>query len=195
VTYDSAAAAIATRVLAAPPTLGAGRLVCVDGPSGSGKSTLAAAVVQAFHDRPGVRVEALRMEDVYDGWAGLDAGMSTVADSVVGPLSLGRPGRYRRFDWHAAAFAEERVVPPCDVLVVEGVGAWSRAVRDAVTCLVWVDTPSDVRLERGVARDGDALRERLLAWRAQEDAMFAREGTRSQADVVVDGRTGAVADR
>jgi uridine kinase len=78
--------------------------------------------------------------------------------------------------------------------VVEGVGAWSRAVRDAATCLVWVDTPSDVRLERAVARDGEALRERLLAWRAQEDAVFAREGTSSRADVVVDGRTGAVAD-
>ena len=193
-TYDAAAAAIATRVLAAPPTLGAGRLVCVDGPSGSGKSTLAAALVRAFRDR-GALVEVLRMEDVYDGWAGLDAGMATVAESVVGPLSLGRPGRYRRFDWHAAAFAEERVVPPCDVLVVEGVGAWSRTIRDAVTCLVWADTPSDVRLERAVARDGEALRERLLAWRAQEDAVFAREGTSSRADVVVDGRTGAVADR
>jgi uridine kinase len=90
------------------------------------------------------------------------------------------------------AFAEEHVFSPCDVLVVEGVGAWSRALGAAVTCLVWADTPSDVRLERSVARDGEAVRERLLAWRAQEDAMFAREGTRAHADVVVDGQTGSI---
>ena len=40
-TYEAAAASVVTSVLAAPPTLGAGRLVCVDGPSGAGKSTLA----------------------------------------------------------------------------------------------------------------------------------------------------------
>ena len=41
---DATAAGIVASVLAAPPTLGAGRLVCVDGPSGSGKTTLAAAL-------------------------------------------------------------------------------------------------------------------------------------------------------
>ena len=38
-------------VLAAPPTLGAGRLVCVDGPAGSGKTTLAAALDRALPRR------------------------------------------------------------------------------------------------------------------------------------------------
>ena len=112
---------------------------------------------------------------------------------MVAPLALGRPGRYRRFDWHSLSFAEECTVSPCDVLVVEGVGAWSSSIAEAVTCLVWADTPSDVRLERGVARDGEALRERLLAWRALEDAVLAQEGTRAHADVVVDGQTGKVA--
>lgn len=199
-TYEAAADAVVTSVLAAPPTLGTGRLVCVDGPSGSGKSVLAAALNRAFRDRlrsPGAaasasHVRVLHMDNVYDGWAGLAAGMATVAVSVLAPLALGQPGRYRRFDWHTMAFAEERVVPPCDVLVVEGVGAWSSAVAATVTCLVWADTPSDVRLERGVVRDGEAMRGRLLAWRAQEDEMFARERTRSHADVVVDGQTGSV---
>ena len=192
---EAAAAHVVAAVLAAPATLGAGRLVCVDGPSGSGKTTLAAALDRCFRDalRPvSGRVRVLHLDDVYDGWDGLAAGMAEVATSVVGPLRSGGTGRYRRFDWHAMARAEERTVPPCDVLVVEGVGAWSSAVRDAVTCLVWVETPSAVRLERGVARDGEALRPRLLAWRAQEEAMYAAERTREHADVVVDGQTGTV---
>jgi uridine kinase len=135
------------------------------------------------------------MDSVYAGWDGLAAGMSTVAGSVIEPLSAGRAGRYRRYDWHAAAFAEECLVSPCDVLVVEGVGSAGTAYAHLVTCLVWLDTPSDVRLRRGLERDGDGVRERLLAWREQEEAMFARERTRERADVLVDGRTGATRRR
>ena len=56
-----------------------------------------------------------------------------------------------------------------------------------MTLLVWVDTPSDVRLARGLERDGEPMREHWLRWRVQEDAMFARHRTRERADVVVDG--------
>lgn len=197
---DLVAAEIVAWVRAAPPTLGAGRLVCVDGPSGSGKTSLAAALNRAFRDAlraPGTsadraHVRLLHMDNVYDGWAGLASGMATVASDVVAPLAAGRPGRYRRYDWHRMAFAEERVVEPVDVLMVEGVGSGGSAYDAAITCLVWVDTPSDVRLRRSLARDGEAMRARLLAWRQQEDAMFARERTRERADLVVDGQTGTV---
>jgi uridine kinase len=187
---DAAGAAVAERVLASPATLGAGRLVCVDGPSGSGKTTLAAAVVR--HLGGAARVRVLHMDDVYDGWAGLAAGMATVATSVVAPLADGRAGHYRRYDWHRGVFAEEHVVEPCDVLVVEGVGAGQASYAAGTTCLVWVEAPSAVRLARGLARDGDAAREALTAWRALEQEMFARERTRRRADLVVDGLSGAV---
>jgi len=195
---DATAAGIVASVLAAPPTLGAGRLVCVDGPSGSGKTTLAAALNRGFRDvlrRPGepasaAHVRLLHMDNLYDGWAGLAAGMATVTSSVVAPLRSGRPGRYRRYDWHRMQFAEERVVPPADVLVVEGVGSAGPGFYDVITCLVWVDTPSDVRLERGLLRDGVGASDHLRAWREQEAAMFARERTWERADVVVDGASG-----
>jgi uridine kinase len=186
-------------VLELPPTLGGGRLVCVDGPAGSGKTTLAAALRRGFRDAlrgagapaDPVPVRVLHMDNVYAGWAGLDEGIATVATSVVAPLRDGRPGHYRRYDWHRACFAEQRVVAPCDVLVIEGVGSGSSSYDDAITCLVWVDTPSDVRLSRGLARDGEQLREQWPAWTAREQAMFARERTRDRADLVVDGTVGS----
>jgi hypothetical protein len=195
---DTVVPAVVASVLAAPPTLGAGRLVCVDGPAGSGKTTLAAALDQAFRDAlrpPGTpparaRVQTLHMDDVYDGWAGLTAGIATIASSVVAPLSAGEPGRYRRYDWHRMGFAEEHAVAPCDVLVVEGVGSGGSSYDAAITCLVWLETPSDLRLRRGLDRDGEQMRAQWLAWRDQEDAMFARERTRERAHLVVDGTTG-----
>jgi uridine kinase len=195
---DAVAADLVRSVLEQPPTLGKGRLVCVDGPAGSGKTTLAAALDRGFRDalRPvgapaeRTHVRTVHMDNVYEGWTGLTAGMVTVARQVVAPLRAGRPGRYRRYDWHSGALAEERVVEPCDVLLVEGVGAGGTdhdGYDDAITCLVWIDTPSDVRLARGIERDGEQQRDHWLAWRAQEDAMFARERTRERADVLVPG--------
>lgn len=197
-TVDATATDIVAAVLASPPTLGSGRLVCVDGPAGSGKTTLAAALNRSFRGRLRAtgsdesQVRMLHMDNVYDGWTGLDSGLDTVAASVVGPLLEGHPGRYRRYDWHRAGFAEERVLPPCDVLLMEGVGSGGRldGYADAVTCLVWVDTPFDVRLDRGLRRDGDDQRCHWLAWQRQEAAMFARERIRDRADVLVDGTSG-----
>ena len=189
---DRRAATVMASVLAKPPTLGAGRLVCVDGPAGSGKTTLAEALRRAARDLlPGRgTVQVVHMDNLYAGWSGLDVGMATVAASVVEPLRAGRPGRYRRFDWYAMAFAEERVVDPVDVLILEGVGSAAAAYDDAITCLVWVEAPPAVRLERGLARDGEPLRDHWEAWQAQEDAMFARERTRERADVTLDGVSG-----
>jgi uridine kinase len=166
--------------------------VCVDGPAGSGKTTLADALVRRLAAEPSVEVELLHMDDVYDGWAGLATGMTTVWASVVEPLRAGREGRYRRFDWHRDAFAEGHTVRPVDVLVVEGVGSGGSSYADAISLLVWVTAPPDVRLRRGLERDGEQLRDQWLAWHEVEASLFARERTRERADVVVDGVTGAI---
>ena len=189
---DLLAGDLVTSVLAHTPTLGSGRLVCVDGPAGSGKTTLAAALDRRLRATDGAPARLVHLDDVYPGWAGLAEGMRIVATSVVAPLRAGRPGRYRRYDWHAGRFAEERVVPPGGVLILEGVGAGAAVYADAVTLLVWVDTPPDARLTRGLARDGEAMRDEWLAWQKQEEAMFVRERTRERADVVVDGLTGTI---
>lgn len=169
-----------------PATLGDGRLVCVDGPAGSGKTSLGRAVVSAA----GSGARLVHMDDLYEGWSGL----ATVGDplgSLLRPLAAGSPGTYRRYDWHVAAFAETVTVPPSSLLVVEGVGSGLRAYADLCTVLVWVTAPWDLRLARGIERDGEHLREHWLRWRHDEEELFAREGTAQRADVLVDG-TGAV---
>jgi len=166
-----------------PATLGEGRLVCIDGPTGSGKSTLAAEV---SHAAAGT-VAVMHVDDLLAGWDGLHAVARTVRHGLLEPLSQGRPGRYRRYDWHAARFAEERVVAPVDLLVLEGVGAGDSSYASWITTLVWMDAPPDVRLERSVRRDGEELREHLQAWTHDETALFARERTAERADVVVHG--------
>ncbi|WP_249380295.1 uridine kinase [Actinotalea sp. K2] len=163
------------------PRLGPVRLVCVDGPAGAGKSTLAERLGQDL----GATV--IHMDDLYEGWSGLEGGWDRLEEQVLAPLASGRPARYQRYDWVEGAFAEWRDVPVPEHLVVEGCGSAPRALGDRAVLVVWVEAPSELRLARGVARDGEEMRAEWLRWRDLEAAHFAREGTRARADVVVDG--------
>jgi uridine kinase len=168
-----------------PATLGDGRLVCLDGPAGSGKTTLAAEVARLV-----AGAHVVHMDDLYAGWSGIDHAVTEQLDSILLPLAEGRPGRFRRFDWIADEFAEEHLVEPCPLLVLEGVGSGTRAHAGLCTVLVWVDAPRDLRMTRGIERDGEAFRVQWEAWAESEQVVFAREGTQARADVRVDG-TGA----
>lgn len=170
---------VAARVLAAPPTLGEGRLVCVDGPAGSGKTTLADALADVVHD-----AEVVHCDELLQGWGGL-SGLAATVEALLRPLAAGEVGHWRRWDWHADGWAETHSVQPGGLLVLEGVGSWSPAIADLVGFLVWVEAASGLRLERGIARDGESMRPHWERWRIEEDALHAEHGTRSRADLVV----------
>lgn len=179
---------IVERALAARPRLGRVRVVAVDGPAGSGKTTLAAAMSAS-----GATV--LHLDDLYEGWSGLEGSLwPRLSAQVLEPLRRGVPGRYQRYDWHAGAFAEWVDVPVPDLLVVEGCGSARRAVDPVAVLRVWVEAPDDLRLERGLARDGADAREHWLTWMADEAAHFARERTRERADVRLDAFGAELAD-
>ncbi|WP_370523968.1 AAA family ATPase [Cellulomonas sp. APG4] len=161
--------------------LGGIRLVCVDGPAGSGKTTLAGRLAGAL-DGP-----VIHLDDVYEGWSGLDGVEDRLLAQVIEPLAAARPARYRRYDWVASDWAELVDVPRSDVLVIEGCGSASRRVRAFASLVLWVEAPRDVRLERGLARDGEQMRDEWQRWMRGEAEHFAREGTRAAADLRVDG--------
>jgi len=165
------------------PTLGAGRLVCIDGPAGSGKSTLAAA----FAARTGA--EGVHTDDLMEGWRGLDA-VARQLSGLVALLAEGRPGRYRHYDWHAGRYDRTVEVAPAPWLVVEGVGSGATALSACTTLLVWVEAEDALRLDRGIQRDGAAMEPHWRQFMADEQEVFARDRTRDRADVLVDG-TGA----
>ncbi len=177
---------LVARVLTGAPRLGATRLVAIDGPAGSGKSTLAADLAAALRER-GQDPTGIGMDDLFEGWAGLDAGVEQLVAGILAPLARGEAGSYRRWDWHASTWAEAVVVPPPGVLVVEGCGAAPRAAAPWTNLLAFVETDRDVRLHRGIARDGEDMRADWLRWMDLEEQVFAREATRARADVRLDG--------
>jgi uridine kinase len=173
--------AVAARVEAAAPRAGSTRVVAIDGPAGSGKSTLAARLA------PLVEAPVIHMDDLFPGWDGLAASGHLLRDWVLEPLSRKEPARYHRYDWHREAYADWVDVPSSRTLIVEGCGSGSLAGRRYLSMLIWVDAPQDVRMARGIARDGETFRPHWERWAAQEAELFAAERTAARADLRVDG--------
>jgi uridine kinase len=173
-------AALAADVRAAAPRLGRTRLVCVDGPAGSGKTTFAGRLAAELG------APVLHMDDVYAGWT-LTGGFARLAAGVLRPLREGRAGAVHRYDWAAGRFAEVIDVPAGPALVVEGCGSAPRDVDPYAVLRVWVEAPRALRLARGIARDGEAMRAEWLRWQEMEAVEFAVQDTRARADLLVDG--------
>jgi len=169
---------------ARPATAGDCRVICVDGPAGSGKTTLAAAIAE----RTGAQV--VNTDLLMDGWGGFDTVTSQLT-GVVAELAEGRAGAYHPYLWGQGRFDDAVVtVAPAPWLVVEGVGSGEPAIAEHVTVLVWVEVDDDLRLARGLERDGAENEPEWLEFMPAERALFARDRTFERADVVVDG-TGA----
>jgi uridine kinase len=166
--------------------LGPVRLVAVDGPAGAGKSTFAGRLAGALR-ATGATVTEIHTDDLLEGWTDMVSFWPRFDRDVLEKLRNGQPASYRRYDWHAARFGERVPVPVPDLLLVEGVTSARAAIRPDLTLSVFVAAPRELRLARGIERDGEALRPNWLRWLADEERHFAADRTVEHADLLVDG--------
>ena len=168
------------RVAALTSARPAGRafvLVGIGGHGGAGKSTLARAIAGA------------QVVGTDEFWDGSEFDLSRLRSEVLEPILRGAPAEYRAFSWELQKpLTQPRVVRPEGVVVVEGVCALHVLFRDAYDLRVWVDAPRELRLARGIARDGEAAREVWeKQWMPSEDRYVERDDPISAADMIVDG--------
>ncbi|WP_433215430.1 uridine kinase family protein [Dactylosporangium sp. CS-047395] len=179
-------AGLAGTVLERPARLGAVRLVGVDGRAGAGKTTFAGRLARELGRSR--RVAVLHTDDFLDGWSKLLIWQPRMREWVLEPLRRGQAGAYRRYDWEREQLVDDwtAVVVP-DVLIVEGVGSASVGMRADLTLAVLVGAPRELRLRRGLERDGERLRAEWERWMAAEDGHFAEDRPETAVDVLVDG--------
>jgi len=150
--------------------------VGIGGHGGAGKSTLAARLPDA------------QVVGTDEFWDGDDYELSRLRADVFDPLLEGVQARYASWDWAGRRPGGVRTILPEGLVVVEGVCALHRMFRDAYDVRVWVEAPYDVRLARGIERDGEASRTTWVEhWMPSEDRYVARDNPIPSAHVVVDG--------
>jgi uridine kinase len=176
-----------TRRITSAPAAGQPALIGIDGPSGAGKSTLASQLA----DRLG-EAHILRMDQIYPGWDGLEAGVTILAETVLPDLSRGRTATYPRWDWlHNRSLTSPGSVTPAEYLIIEGAGSCARRCAPHLMLQVWVDAPESVRYERAMARDCSTYQPHWERWAAQEQRHFHAERTASRSDLRLGHRNGS----
>ena len=157
------------------------RLVAVDGPGGAGKTTFASLLANAVGGAPVVHTDDFASWDNPVHW------WPRMLEQVIEPLSRATSARYQRYDWERRALADWIEVEPEPIVIVEGVTAGRAEWRHHLSFIVWIDTPWDERLRRGLERDGDDALADWEAWGVAEDEHYRNDPTRRHADVIVDG--------
>ena len=151
-------------------------LVGIGGHGAAGKTTLARRV-------PGAQIVSTD-----EFWNGEGFDLDRLEREVVAPLGRGEAATFASYDWAAQETRGSRTVEPTGVVVVEGVCALHRKLRDAYAVRIWVEAPYEVRLARAVARDGEEARRTWVdVWMPSEDRYVERDDPVGCADLVVSG--------
>ena len=142
-------------------------MVAVDGHGGSGKSSLAEWLADAL-EAPVVHTDDFASWDNPIDW------WPVLLEKVLRPLAEGQPARYVPNSWGGPP-QPQVTIAPTDFVILEGVTATRAAFRPYLAFSIWVETPSDLRLRRGIERDGEAMRGQWLSWMKEEDQYVADE--------------------
>ena len=174
-------------------------LVAVDGCGGAGKTELATRLSRTL-EATGRRAEVIHMDDFYLPSALRPAGdtkMKTVGanfdwqrlrEKVLMPLRAGREANYAVYDWGTDTLVERRTVPAGTIVIVEGVCSSRKEIYAYYDLRVWVECPRELRLHRGIERDGEHNRAQWeLDWMPDEDRYVEQHRPHESADMMVSG--------
>jgi len=122
------------------------------------------------------------MDDLYDGWENaLDEGLTKTLESIVNAHQKKEGFEIDIFNWQSMSFVSKRQIDPVDILILEGVGAGQKVVRDAGATLYWLDIDADDGIARVLKRDGNQIASQMKQWQIAQEIHFLRDMTRENA--------------
>lgn len=169
-------------------------LIGIDGGGGAGKSTLARrieglnpTIITVVHmddfykpsaDRKGVSIDKIAG---YFDW-------KRVEQQVLIPLSLHNSTSYQRYDWDKDQLAEWHSIEAGNIIIIEGCYSLLKEIRHYYGLKIWVDSPKNVRLSRGIERDGEEKRYLWEdIWMPGEEHYKRIQNPIDASDIVIDG--------
>ena len=179
---------IRKQLMCKPPRNGKFYTVAIDGRAGSGKSTLAHYIQELLPD-----FIHLNGDDYFEPkenklvWGTFND--KRFIKEVIEPLKKSGIFIYRPYDWHADPPITERKIIVERGLCLER--CYSFRFQLDWDLKIWVETPKQVCLDRGVSRERlpkeTVLRTWTEVWQPLEDTYIAGADPQTKADIVIDG--------
>jgi hypothetical protein len=168
------------------------RLIAVDGRAGAGKTTFTTQLRRLL---PGAVV--IEVDDFLD-WSDLDDWWPRLEQEALAPLLAGERARFRARDWRADPLGKGldgwRDLDPAHTIIIDGVTSSRVAIADQLSVSFWVEARRNVRLDRGIARDGEGMRPFWRNWMQLEDEFFVRDDARGRATYLIAGEPAVLHD-
>lgn len=167
------------------PKVGDTLFIAVDGRGGSGKTTLAALLMKKL-DAQLIQTDDFASPDNPINWWPL------VIEHVFEPIKNGsKTLNYPR----SKRWPNHHPKPVTKVIILEGVSSLRKEFRPYINLGIFVNTPREICLQRGIDRDLGSdtgkseaeVRAMWEKWAADEDAYIERDHPEEYADMVVDG--------
>jgi uridine kinase len=142
------------------------KFIAIDGGGGSGKTTFAEMLqkeiagsfiveIDDFYKPPQLRIPVLPTEIINPNmdW---DRFKKLVLEAVANNQAIS----YQLYDKSAGTLSGEVIsVPPDATIILEGVWSLQGAFTDFYDYRIWLEAPAATRLQRGLLRDGEGMRQ------------------------------------
>lgn len=162
--------------------------IAIDGRGASGKSVLADYVKKLLPD-----FVVLNGDDYFEPvehqvvWGAFND--DRFQHDVIEPLQHGSHFVYQPYDWHNEPHITKQPITVTNGFCLERCYSFTFDLNWDLK--IWVETPKETCLERGVARESIPQEQALVAWRdawqPAEGAYIAKYHPQALADVVIDG--------
>ncbi len=168
-------------------------IVLIDGRAGAGKSSFAEQLRNNLFKELESSPRLVTMEDLYEGWDGLEAGSLYLLQSILRPLQQGLEANWQVWDWGTSVRGSDsepgngwRSFAGGNVLIIEGCGAISRETAPIANLRVWIESSGAARKARYSERDGGKFDYQWLNWASQEDQFIQIHKPRELVDWIVE---------
>jgi len=179
---------ILLELLPTQPKVGEVTFIAVDGHGGSGKSTLAKLLAEKLN------AEIIHTDD-FANWNNLLNRWPNIIKEVFEPIkATAQSLSYQPTSWwenHHPAPVENQ--PVTKIMILEGVSSSRKEFDAFISYRIFVDTPTYICLERGLARDTgtgktkEELTKLWEEWFKEEEEYIKRDNPKAKADLVIDG--------
>jgi uridine kinase len=163
-------------------------IILIDGRTGSGKTTFAAQLQNRLFQKGESAPRVIHMDDLYEGWDGLQAGVDYLIRQILNPLSRREGASWQEYDWaggeRSGSWREFRGGTP---VIIEGCGSLSRIAAEQADVTIWLEADQGLRMERLANREDSAGGDTswFAMWSAQEADFYAREKSDELANLVI----------